>query len=88
MSELDDQWLLRAEAAAYSRLSVSSLAHMACNGSGPQYYKAGNRRAIASLILIRGRARSRANPSLRSFKNMWPRGGGMRGIRRSFKRTM
>jgi len=43
VTQLDDFWLLRAEAAAYLRLSVSTLAHLASDGMGPRFYKARNR---------------------------------------------
>jgi hypothetical protein len=43
MTNAGTEWLLRAEAAEYLRLSVSSLAHMACDGMGPRFFKAGNR---------------------------------------------
>lgn len=41
MTDNRDRWLLRREAAKYLGLSVSALAHMACSGLGPQYYRAG-----------------------------------------------
>ncbi len=39
--ELNERWMLRKEAAEYVGLSVSSLAHMACSGKGPRYYRTG-----------------------------------------------
>lgn len=36
------EWMRRSEAAAYLRLSVSGLAHMACRGVGPRFSKAGS----------------------------------------------
>jgi predicted DNA-binding transcriptional regulator AlpA len=43
MQNNEEQWLLRPAAAAYLGLSVSGLAHMACKGLGPRYYRAGKR---------------------------------------------
>ena len=37
------RWMTRREAAAYLRISVSSLAHMACEGMGPRFFKAGGK---------------------------------------------
>ncbi len=39
--EIESPWLLRKEAAAYPRLSLSTLAHMACDGHGPRYFRVG-----------------------------------------------
>lgn len=36
-----NEWMVRKEAAKYLGLSVSALAHMACEGRGPRYYRAG-----------------------------------------------
>ena len=40
-SDTDKKWLLRKEAAAYLGLSVSALAHMACEMRGPRYFRSG-----------------------------------------------
>lgn len=38
---MEDKWMLRKEAAEYLGISVSALAHMACDGRGPTFYRAG-----------------------------------------------
>ena len=39
--DTDDRWLLRKDAAKYLGLSLSTLAHMACEGRGPRYSRPG-----------------------------------------------
>lgn len=41
MERPNSDWMLRADAARYLGLSISALAHMACEGRGPRYYRAG-----------------------------------------------
>ena len=40
-ADVEKKWLLRKEAAEYLGLSVSALAHMACEMRGPRYFRAG-----------------------------------------------
>jgi hypothetical protein len=41
--ELLSIWFSRREAADYLSMSLSSLAHMACEGTGPRFFKAGGK---------------------------------------------
>lgn len=43
MENEENRWLLRPDAAKYLGLTLSGLAHMACRGAGPRYYRAGKR---------------------------------------------
>lgn len=86
MSGVKIEWLLRTEAAAYLRLSVSSLAHMATNGMGPRYFKAGNRARYLKADLdawARSVAYEPMSPEVQLFVAAR---GGMSNIRRSLKR--
>ncbi|SUS03288.1 hypothetical protein DF3PB_10041 [uncultured Defluviicoccus sp.] len=78
-------WLLRSEAAAYLRLSVSSLAHMACNGMGPRYFKTGNRARYLKADLDAWARSVAYEPLSLELQRYVATRGGMRGIRRSFK---
>ncbi len=75
-------WLLRAEAAAYLRLSVSSLAHMASSGTGPPYFKAGNRARYLRSDLDAWASAVRIEPRQAALQAYVASRGGMRSIRR------
>lgn len=86
MSAVQTDWLLRAEAAAYLRLSVSSLAHMATNGMGPRYFKAGNRARYLKADLDAWARSVAYEPMPPEVQRFVADRGGMSNIRRALKR--
>lgn len=86
MSDIKIEWLLRAEAAAYLRLSVSSLAHMATNGMGPRYFKAGNRARYLKADLDAWARSVECEPMPAALQQFVAEQGGMSNIRRSLRK--
>lgn len=86
MKPEEDVWLRRSEAAQYLRLSVSALAHMACDGRGPRYFGSGKLLRYRMSDLYAWQSRIVNEPMPQVLQQFVEDHGGMSGMRRKAKR--